>query len=119
MYFENADGNYVYAPDVSGLGGVMECMNPMCAGSLGAAYAMSPLLPSDIGTPVFDMNVRMPDERAVLSGFDQPGQYAYNSGQIEEAFVGAQQFNNPALNGFGAVQDAIGVLSFVDLISRA
>lgn len=114
MHYKNSYGGGIYSPSVEGLNGIMEVHNP-----LGASYAMSPLLPSDVGTPVIDMNVRMPDENAALSGFDQQGTFAYNTGQFEEPMIGEQQFNNPALNGFGAVQDAIGVLSFVDLISKA
>lgn len=94
MYYMKPDGEFVYSPDVGGLGGIMAPHNPM----LGAAYAMSSLLPSDVGTPTIDMNVRMPDERAMLSGC---------------------QFCDSSLNGFGAVQDAVSVLSFVDLMTRA
>lgn len=92
MYFENADGNYVYAPDVSGLGGIMEPHNP-----LGAIYQMSPLLPGDVGTPTYMMPVGMPDANATLSGC---------------------QFCDQALNGFGAVQDAISTLSIVDFLTN-
>ena len=125
MYYMKPDGEFVFSPNVDGLGGIMAPHNPM----LGAAYAMSSLLPSDVGTPTIDMNVRMPDERAVLSGIDNTNVYAYNTGQFAEPMIGYQldlggycgpdQFNNPALNGFGAVQDAVSVLSFVDLMSRA
>lgn len=110
MYFEDADGNYVFAPSVDNLNGIMEPFNPMDASvMLGAAYQQSPLLPSDVGTPVMDMNVRMPDEAARLSGIDWDGAAHYGGGQFED----------PMLNGFGAVQDAVSVLSFVDLLARA
>jgi len=94
MYFENADGNYIYSPSVTGLGGIMQPHNPM----LGATYRMLPLLPGDMFTPTDAMNVGMPDQNAVLSGM---------------------QFNNESLCGFGAVQDAISTLSIVDLLTRA
>ena len=111
MYFENADGNYVYAPDVSGLGGIMEPFNPMDAPMmLGASYQQSPLLPGDMGTPTFTMDVGMPDYDAQLSGFDWQGRAIYGA---------HAQFEEPMLGGFGAVQDAVSVLSFVDLLARA
>lgn len=94
MYFENFDGDYIYSPSVSGLGGIMQPHNPM----LGATYRMSPLLPSDIFTPTTDMTVNMPDRDATLSGM---------------------QFDDQSLCGFGSVQDAISTLSIVDLLSRA
>lgn len=94
MYFENFDGDYIYSPSVSGLGGIMQPHNPM----LGATYRMSPLLPSDMFTPVSDMTVNMPDRDATLSGM---------------------QFDDQSLCGFGSVQDAISTLSIVDLLSRA
>jgi hypothetical protein len=94
MYFENFDGDYIYSPSVSGLGGIMQPHNPM----LSAVYKMSPLLPSDMFTPTTDMTVGMPDRDETLSGM---------------------QFNDPALCGFGSVQDAISTLSIVDLLSRA
>jgi len=94
MYFENFDGDYIYSPSVSGLGGIMQPHNPM----LGSAYKMSPLLPGDMFTPTTAMQVGMPDQNAVLSGM---------------------QFNDQSLCGFGAIQDAISTLSIVDLLTRA
>jgi hypothetical protein len=94
MYFENADGNYVYSPSVTGLSGIMQPHNPM----LGATYRMSPLLPSDMFTPTSAMNVGMPDQSGILSGM---------------------QFDDQSLCGFGSVQDAISTLSIVDLLTRA
>jgi len=94
MYFENADGNYIYSPSVTGLDGIMQPHNPM----LGATYRMSPLLPGDMFTPTDAMNVGMTDPTGILSGM---------------------QFNNESLCGFGAVQDAISTLSIVDLLTRA
>ena len=97
---------YVYAPSVDGLGGIMECCNPL--DGFGVAYQPSPLVPSSAGTPVYDMRVSMPDGRN-LSGIDTDVYMVWPTGQFAE----------PMLNGFGAVQDAVSVLSFVDLLSRA
>ena len=86
MYFMTPDGNYVYSPGVQNLGGIMQPHDPM-----------SPMLPSDIGTPTYSMSVGMPDQHAVLNG---------------------GQFNDPMLCGFGAVQDAINALSVVDFLAN-
>lgn len=98
MHYKTTYGSGIYSPSVEGLDGIMAIHSP-----LGATYAQSPLLPADVGTPVIDMHVRMPDENAALNG----------------CCDSAAQFNNEALNGFGAVQDAVSVLSFVDLLARA
>lgn len=92
---------YVYAPEANQLDGIMQQINPLMGisetGNEGwaglyqswALAAASPMIRSDIATPTVD---------------------------IKDA---SNQFAMPALNGgMGAVQDALSVLSVVDLLTR-
>ncbi len=96
---------HVFAPTCNQLDGVMQPMNPLDTGNEGYSTFMhhfalgesidetpmpilSPMIRNDVATPTVDI-------------------------------MTTNQFAMPALNGgLGAVQDAISVLSIVDLLSR-
>lgn len=97
--------DYIYSPQVNQLDGIMQPINPLMGVSetggegwsglyqswtmAGIDDAMSPMIRSDAATPTVDM------------------------------MSAGGQFSMPALNGgLGAVQDALSVLSVVDLLTR-
>lgn len=98
---------YVYAPEANQLDGILRPINPLMGANSDAGMGpegwqpmyqswalngvddvLSPMIRSDIATPTVDIK--------------------------DSSF----QFAMPALNGMGAVQDALSVLSVVDLLTR-
>lgn len=118
---------YIYAPQANQLDGIMQPINPLMGANSDAGVSpegWQPMYQSWALSGADQDAVRGPEgwqpmyQSWALSGTESPmirSDIATPTVDIKDA---SSQFAMPALNGMGAVQDALSVLSVVDLLTR-